>query len=72
MYNAETLHTGTEHYTEFFDLKTGAQTGQMLFDHCADPHETRNIAKQPQKIERVETLARELRVQLPSNHPLFR
>jgi len=72
MYNAETLHTGTERYTEFFDLKTGSPTGQMLFDHGSDPHETRNIANQPQNLERVETLARELRVHLPANHPLRR
>ncbi len=72
MYNSETVRTEQARYTEFFDLKTGAFKGRMLFDHGEDPSETRNLADHPEQGENVRRLSELLRSFLAPEHPLRR
>jgi iduronate 2-sulfatase len=69
MYQAETLRTAVERYTEFFDAATGEGRGRMLYDLVNDPDETVNLAERPERAERVDILRSMLIDELPADHP---
>jgi arylsulfatase A-like enzyme len=59
---ADAIKTDRYLYTEWFD-KEGQSAGRMLYDHREDPHETVNIAEQPEQAERVADFSARLRAQ---------
>jgi len=58
------LRTETFRYVEWRDWKTGEVVAQELYDHLADPDETRNLANDPRRqadVQRGATLLRSFR-----------
>ena len=54
------MRTDRYRYTEWRDFHTGKVRARELYDHDADPDETRNLAKDPSHAEAVQRLKKQL------------
>lgn len=54
------VRTPRYRYVEWQDWETRRVVAQELYDHASDPHETRNLANQPDQAKTIKNLARVL------------
>ncbi len=54
------LRTDRHRYTEWADRKSGVLVARELYDHATDPHETANLAAEPELKSLMEELSRQL------------
>lgn len=63
------IRTGRFRYTEWRDWKTGNTIARELYDHRADPAETRNVVTESNRAREVAKCAEQLRQFNPVVHP---
>jgi iduronate 2-sulfatase len=59
------VRTDRVRYTEWRDWQTGRVVARELYDHAADPHETRNVIEAPPDAQALESAISLLRKQFP-------
>ncbi len=63
------VRSATHRYTEWRDWKTGKTTARELYDHQADPDETRNLASKSDQTSELESHAKLLEMTKPLIKP---